>query len=329
MLPKIFISSTISDLSYLRDAIRDTISEMAYRPLMSEHGEVGFLPSVSAEESCYLTMRESHLAIIIVGKRYGSIGKDGVSITHNEFRVARQNEIPVIFLINKEVMAYKRVFDANENSIHNVPGMDDPTKTFELINEFSSYSKNNGFILFENVSDARLYLKRQLAHIFGDLLMNKYDPLKVDVKDILSEIKTLRHELLKDNNHDYRPFLKSMRLLLDEKYTQFKDIVLHISTNIEDAIPIILKTQTFSEFLNSMNADLEIKEEENFFSHCKNDEVVYFSSFKSEIVSIEEYDQRIQLYVAIRNDLKVYLTKETKEYFDRKFRNLKEQISQK
>jgi len=43
MIPNIFISSTIKDLKYLRDAIRELISEIGYKPIMSEHGEVGYL----------------------------------------------------------------------------------------------------------------------------------------------------------------------------------------------------------------------------------------------------------------------------------------------
>jgi hypothetical protein len=41
MIPNIFISSTISDLRYLRDGLREAVSELAYHPVMSEHGEIG------------------------------------------------------------------------------------------------------------------------------------------------------------------------------------------------------------------------------------------------------------------------------------------------
>jgi len=37
----------------------------------------------------------------------------------------------------------------------------------------------------------------KLAHIFGNLLRNAYDPVKGEVKDILAEVRSLRSELVK------------------------------------------------------------------------------------------------------------------------------------
>jgi hypothetical protein len=63
MIPNIFISSTIGDLSYLRDSIRDLIFEIGYAPIMSEYGDIGYSPTSSAEDSCYLTMKNCQLAV--------------------------------------------------------------------------------------------------------------------------------------------------------------------------------------------------------------------------------------------------------------------------
>jgi len=113
MIPNIFISSTIEDLHHLRDSIRDLIQEIGYTPIMSEWDDIGYLPTTSAEESCYLTLQDCQIAIFIIGKRYGSISENGLSITHNEFRATRRSNIPVIFLVNEEVITFKKVHDAN------------------------------------------------------------------------------------------------------------------------------------------------------------------------------------------------------------------------
>ena len=68
MEPNVFISSTIKDLKYLRDTIRKTIKELGYNPIMSDYGEIGYLPSLSAEESCYLAIKDCQLVIVIIGK---------------------------------------------------------------------------------------------------------------------------------------------------------------------------------------------------------------------------------------------------------------------
>jgi hypothetical protein len=63
MRPNIFVSSTIQDLQHLRDAIRDTILELGYNPVMTDYGDVGYLPSVNVEDSCYLSVGECQILI--------------------------------------------------------------------------------------------------------------------------------------------------------------------------------------------------------------------------------------------------------------------------
>ena len=92
MIPNIFISSTIQDLHYLRDAVRDTISDLGYFPIMAEYGDFGFQPTLSVEDSCYNSMKDSHLAIVIIGKRYGSKSSNNLSITHNELELQENIE---------------------------------------------------------------------------------------------------------------------------------------------------------------------------------------------------------------------------------------------
>lgn len=68
MIPNVFVSSTIADLHHLRDAIRDTLSELAYIPVLSEYGDVGYLPTATAEDSCYIMLEQCQLAVIVIGK---------------------------------------------------------------------------------------------------------------------------------------------------------------------------------------------------------------------------------------------------------------------
>jgi len=111
MIPNVFISSTIEDLHYLREGLRDAVNELAYRPVMSDYGEVGYLHPETAAESCYRSVKECQIAVIIIGCRYGNPSAEGgVSVTHKEFRTARDEGIPLIALVEKEVMSFKKVF---------------------------------------------------------------------------------------------------------------------------------------------------------------------------------------------------------------------------
>jgi len=62
MRPNIFVSSTIQDLQYLREAIRDTILSLGYNPVMSEFGDIGYLPALSVEDACYLSLKDCQIA---------------------------------------------------------------------------------------------------------------------------------------------------------------------------------------------------------------------------------------------------------------------------
>ena len=199
----------------------------------------------------YLITQDCQLAIILIGKRYGDISTNGLSVTHNEFRTARSRKIPVICLVERETIAFKRIYDANiyNDPISSFPGMDVPQKTFAFINEFINSEVNNGFLEFGNVSEVRYHLKKQLAHLFGELLRSRFDPLKVEIQDVLSEIKTLRHELLKDTKSNYLPLLWSYRFMLHDTNEHFRSLSESMFGNIDDAIPALIESQKFDDLI--------------------------------------------------------------------------------
>ena len=112
MIPNIFVSSTIADLHYLRDGLCDAIDELCYHPVMSEHGEVGYLHPNTAAESCYRSVGQCQMVVLIVGKRYGSTGEDGLSVTHREFLAAKSDTARIITFVEPEILSYKEVFCA-------------------------------------------------------------------------------------------------------------------------------------------------------------------------------------------------------------------------
>src|SRR5579862_4527348 len=111
MTPNVFISSPIADLHYLRDVLREAVEELAYRPVMSEYGEVGYIAQTSAADSCYRTVRQCQLMVLVVGRRYEPTDKDGLSVTHREFITAQEVRVPIISFAEAEVLTFKRVFD--------------------------------------------------------------------------------------------------------------------------------------------------------------------------------------------------------------------------
>lgn len=277
MIPNVFISSTISDLHYLREALKDSVEELGYNPVLSEFGDIGFLPQTTAENSCYLAMRDCQIAVLIVGKRYGSISSNDLSVTHNEFQTARINKIPVICLVDKEVLSFKKVYDEEPTNISSIkfPAMDYPEKTFKLIQKINNLQSNNAILPFTSVADGRRLLKTQIAHIFGDLLRSKYDPVKTEVKDILSEVITLRQEI-RDKKMDPQPFLRATRFLLDDINSSLRHCFEGINGSVEKAVPLLIKFSTFDKYLEENNIEVIIEEsnirqliKDNFINHEK------------------------------------------------------------
>jgi hypothetical protein len=296
MIPNIFISSTIGDLTYLRDSIRDLIYEIGYTPIMSEYGDVGYLPTTSAEDSCYITMRNCQLAVLIIGKKYGSISSNGLSVTHNEFRAAVESKIPVIFLVDHEMMSFKKVFDLNDGKI-TIPGVEKPKESFGLIQEFINSDINNGLVAFSNAQSAKDNLRKQLAHLFSELLKNRFDPIKGEIKDILSEISTLKHILLKNEKEIAIKFSKAFRILLSDKNRDLKEVSEMISGSLETAVQELLDSASFQDYLTKKQ--VEIKEiESNFLKEQEKTDIfnngitiVYSQFLPTELFESEEISE--------------------------------------
>lgn len=209
-----------------------------------------------------MALKDCQIAIVTIGKRYGRISPNGLGITHNEFKAARENKIPIIFLIDKDVIAYKKVFDKQkiDGNIGSFPDMDNPEQTFSLIQEFVDYPIINRFLPYSTAQEATSGIKRQLSHIFGNLLLERFDPLKAQVHDVLSEIKTLTHELFKDKEAttDYLPYLSAIRFLIDEENKILSKFLNQIFKSIDAAVPDIIKQDSCEKFISALGWKIEI-----------------------------------------------------------------------
>jgi hypothetical protein len=181
MVPRVFVSSTIEDLRDLRGRIRQQIVDLGYDPVMSEHGEIPYQPDQQAEASCYATGPECDLAVVLIGRRYGQRASNKKSVTHNEFDALLAARVPIITLIDKEVLTFKKVYDANPGEQRPaMPGIEDPQGIFAFIEAVQQSPYNNAFLGYTDAADACGILKKQLAGIFRKLLEGQRRPSKPD-----------------------------------------------------------------------------------------------------------------------------------------------------
>jgi hypothetical protein len=269
MIPNIFVGSTIDDLRYLRDAVRDAIVELAYNPIMSEYGEVGYISPTSAIESCYRTVRQCQLAILIIGKRYGSVDKDGFSVTHREFLTAKENRIPTIAFVESKVLHHKEVYDVEPNAPiwNNFPRMDYPHKTFALIDEVRNSEIFNGLIPITTAGEMKQLVKVQIADFVGEKLSDIVRPIKSEVQEVLAELKTLRQEIApsKESKAKTDLYLRTMRFLLDDKRADFRKFCEVIAGDLDAAVPRLIQEPDLDKFAASMGYKIVVEDnKENF-----------------------------------------------------------------
>jgi hypothetical protein len=265
MTPNVFISSTIADLHYLRDALREAVEDLAYRPVMSDYGDVGYISSTTAVDSCYRTVRQCQLVVLVVGRRYGTPDKDGLSITHREFLTAQDSRIPIITFVESEVLSFKQVFDADPKADlwKKFQGMDNPEATFGLINLVRASPQFNGMIPFSSAMDAKRTLKKQIADFVGERLSDIVIPVRTEVQNVLAEIKGLRSELERAGTAKTSPEITrqttAFRFLLDDRAANFKKFVERLFGELDPAIPHLLSCKDVNSLVEKSGRKLTVE----------------------------------------------------------------------
>lgn len=253
MLPSIFLSSTIDDLHYLRDGLRDAIEELAYRPVMSEYGEIGYINPTTAAESCYRTVKQCQMVVLIVGRRYGHIDSEGLSVTHREYLTAKNEGLPTITFVEPDVHYYKEVYDSEPNAElwNGFRKMDNPKKTFQLLTEINNSEAYNAILPFSSVSDAKSKLKRQIAEFVGDRLFDVISPINQQVRDILAEVRTMRnmvaHKEGSINDQQTRRYLAITRYLLNDNCKEYRELLAKMFKDLDTATAKIESCESFKD----------------------------------------------------------------------------------
>lgn len=180
MVPKVFVSSTFYDLKYVRENLCSFIEDYGFSPILSENGDIGYVPYESLDKSCYETMRLSDMAILIVGGRYGSpASAEEVSdkyfskyksVTRSEFETACDNQVPVFVFIEAPVFyeydTYKKNIDLLEDKKLNLNFASvDNINVFRFIAEIYKI-KGISVWSFNRIEDIKDLLKKQWAALF-------------------------------------------------------------------------------------------------------------------------------------------------------------------
>ena len=254
MIPSVFISSTIADLHYVRETARKVVKDFALNPVMSDFAEIAYMGGRSAESSCYLSVKDCKIMVLIIGRRYGSLSRQNpnVSVTEHEFDTSQEHRPYLVTLIEKDVLNFKAVYDKNPGRTMEFPGMDEPVRTFAFINKVNSAGQDNGIFGFSNAEEVDRILRLQFAGLFGRLLDEKNRPEKESIKDVLSELQGLKASIggLTDANRGMADEMaRGARFMLEERNAQFAKL-LNIIAPLDELIPMAKISKDFSDFLS-------------------------------------------------------------------------------
>lgn len=139
--PKIFVSSTFSDMKPYRDAIRSAVERAKCVPIGMEHFGAAAVPPL---EKCIEELKECQIFVCSIGMRYGSIEeKSNKSYTQLEYEYAQSIGMPIL------------AFLVDETKVKFLPGdMDTGELSFKL-KLFKEQIKNSSitYDIFDSESD--------------------------------------------------------------------------------------------------------------------------------------------------------------------------------
>ena len=200
--PRIFLSSTYSDLKYIRASMDLFIETLGYESILSEKGDIAYSHERPLDESCYHEVENIDIFVLIIGGRYGSEVSSAEkslkksfyeryeSVTKKEYETAVNKDVPTYILIESNVYAEYRTYLKNKDNKTIKYAHVDSVNIFGFIEEILSQPRNNPVFSFEKFEQMQTWLKEQWSGLFRDLLNKKSQ--QSQIKTLTSEITELQ-----------------------------------------------------------------------------------------------------------------------------------------
>ena len=277
MKPRIFVSSTFYDLKYVRENLSGFIRNHDFEPIMFEDGDVGYNPGKPLDKSCYDSMKNSDMAVLIIGGQYGSAATDQetdkideyISITQNEFRTAVNNGLAIFAFVDSKVKTEYDVYMNNLEKFRADPKCIEFRATKDIrVFRFIKSVYDMGIISvteFNKITDITDFLSKQWSDMFKRYLEQKKER---------KEIETIKQSVTK-----LESLVDKMSMMLDEvgkKVIDKKDY---------DEIKV---KQKFAELKEIFTKKMRVTDD-NFTNTKKRSEALFnmFSKLSKEAADLE------------------------------------------
>lgn len=206
----IFVSSTCYDLSQIRKNLDEFIKSLGHNPILSEQNDFPIDPQLDNWENCINAVKNyADIFVLIIGEKYGSIGKTGKSITNTEYLTAVQKGIPIYTFTSKRMVTLLDAWKLNPSAKLS-EGIDN-NNVFEFINDVRSKSGRWNFE-YDTAEDIIDTLRKQLSILFRNTLELRKKIVSSPYEDLYSKIssKALNIIMQKEGGYDIKFFMQVM-----------------------------------------------------------------------------------------------------------------------
>jgi hypothetical protein len=223
----IFVSSTCYDLGQVRADLREFAISLGYEPVLSELDSFPVSPSADTLQNCLAAVRDrADLFVLIVGGRYGSLSKTGLSITNLEYLEATAKGIPVFVFVRSDIITLLPTWEANPSA--NFSHAVDSTQLFEFVDALRSQGSNWVFP-FSTVQDITSALRKQISFLMSECLELRSRMLPSDPTILALGVDSLRCYIEKRAGWEYLTLAHSVREQVLRHGTRLMDLRLGVS----------------------------------------------------------------------------------------------------
>jgi hypothetical protein len=323
---QVFISSTFTDLVLAREEVTKAILNLYQIPIGME------MFSADNEEQWDViksTIDNSDYYVLILGHRYGSVTKDGISYTEKEFQYAKSKNIPILaFVRDRNVATTPKERD------------DDTTKTQKLAAFFDTVTNNAMVDFWKTENQLAQKVVTALTKIFfktpriGWVRADKaVSPATSEELAILSkENRDLKLQLenIKESTPKRFPQLevlinnsKTIDLAaMEENYLNGNTLRRFENDDIPPFLNIYIDQEELKTYNNYIDKNLESVKDANFLSLIKNWSLSKYLTGKLSVQNIgtgKANEVNIYLYVP----KEILLLKQKPTYIPSVFSELK------
>jgi hypothetical protein len=206
--PRVFVSSTYYDLRHIRSSLELFIESVGHEPVLSEKGDIAYMPDIALDESCYREAGACDIFVLVVGGRYGSEVSAGDpkalrqaferydSITRKEYDTAYNQDVPIFVLIESSVYAEYRTYLKNRDNKNIRYAHVDSINVFRFIEFILDKPRNSPIFPFERSSQIELWLREQWSGLFRELLRSRSQQRQLfALTEQVTELKTANETL--------------------------------------------------------------------------------------------------------------------------------------